>query len=171
MGTKHQSSTKAKHPARTQARPRKTKSFKDKLRPELQPECKPDPKHGDRLLIPTPMLVDAQVRKVRKGKLITPTQIRERLATEHEADRTCPLCTGIFLNIVAGAAEEDLAAGRKRVTPYWRVIKENGALCHKFPPGLERQTELLTAEGHEVVPPPRGKVPRVADFERRLVRK
>lgn len=148
----------------------KKKSFKDKMRPELEAERKADPQTGGILLIPTPRLIDAKVRAVRKGKLITPSQLRAELAREHDADRTCPLCTGIFLNIVAGAAEEGRQAGAKRITPYWRVVKENGALCEKFPPGLDRQAELLRAEGHTLEPPRRGKVPKVKDFEKRLVR-
>ncbi len=156
--------------ARKTTSARKKRSYRDKMRPELQPECKADERRGGTLLIPTPSLIAEQVRQVPKGKLTTPARIRERLARAYQVDRTCPLCTGIFLNIVAGAAEEDRADGKKRLTPYWRVVKDNGALCEKFPPGLEHQAELLAAEGHSIVPPTRGKIPRVQDFERRLVR-
>lgn len=145
------------------------KSYKEKMRPEMEPQVTDDPKGRGVMLIPTPMLVDGVVRSVRKGKLITPSKIRERLAAGQGTHLTCPLTTGILLNIVAGAAEEDLAAGKKRVTPYWRVVKDNGALCEKFPLGVERQRDLLESEGHRVVKPKRGKVPVVEDFERRLV--
>ena len=119
---------------------------------------KDDPRGGT-LLIPTPLLVDAIVRTVPRGKLITPDQIRERLAERYGADRTCPLCTGIFLNIVAGAAEEG-SGDPESMTPYWRVVRENGALIEKFPAGIERQAALLSAEGHGVIFG-KWKVPRV----------
>ncbi|MBI4699966.1 MAG: MGMT family protein [Deltaproteobacteria bacterium] len=145
------------------------KSFLDKMRPDMQPELVGDPRSDGRMLIPTPKLVAAVVRSVPRGKLITPSAIRARLAREHGADLTCPLTTGIFLNIVAGAAQEELDAGRRAVAPYWRVVKDNGALCAKFPAGVARQAELLRVEGHRVVQPARGKVPRVEGFAARLV--
>lgn len=40
------------------------------------------------ILIPRPLDVDALVRTVRKGRLVTPTAIRRRLARDHEADAT-----------------------------------------------------------------------------------
>src|ERR1700682_1970690 len=66
------------------------------------------------MLIPTPKLVDELLRRVPKGKLITVGEIRKRLATDFAADVTCPLTTGIFVRIVAEAAEEDHANGRHR---------------------------------------------------------
>jgi len=65
--------------------------------------------------------VDAVIRKVPRGKLITVGAIRKKLAAEHGADVTCPLTTGIFIRIAAEAAEEARAKGAKRITPYWRV--------------------------------------------------
>jgi hypothetical protein len=88
---------------------------------------------GRRVLVPTPLLVDALIRNVRKRKLITVKQLRERLAKEFKADSTCPLTTGIFVRIAAETAEEDLQMGRKRITPYWRVVKADGSLNPKFP--------------------------------------
>lgn len=103
-----------------------------------------------KMLIPTPMLIDELVRKVPRGRLITVNSIRDSLADRFGADITCPLTTGIFLNIVANAAEEALAAGAKRVTPYWRVLKEGGKLNPKFPGGCESQAEKLQAEQQQV---------------------
>ena len=87
------------------------------------------------MLIPTPKLVDAVIRKVPRGKLITVGAIRKKLAAEHGADVTCPLTTGIFIRIAAEAAEEARAQGAKRITPYWRVVRDNGELNPKFPVG------------------------------------
>lgn len=119
------------------------------------------------MLIPTPILVDQVVRKVRKGKLVTVGQVRRKLARDHRADVTCPLTTGIFLRIAAEAAEEDRAHGRQRVTPYWRVIKDDGSLNPKFPGGVARQARNLRNEGFGVIT--RGKKPpAVKQFEQSL---
>jgi len=103
------------------------------------------------MLIPTPKLVDAVIRKVPRGKIITVGTIRKKLAAEHGADVTCPLTTGIFIRIAAEAAEEARAQGVKRITPYWRVVRDNGELNPKFPGGLGRQTRYLSAEGFAFV--------------------
>ena len=119
------------------------------------------------MLIPTPLLVDELVRKVRKGKLVTVSELRRRLAQDFSADVTCPLTTGIFLRIAAETAEEDRANGRKRITPYWRVVKDDGSLNPKFPGGIDNQARYLMAEGFSVNH--NTKTPRVESFESRLV--
>lgn len=122
------------------------------------------------MLISTPREIESLVRKVRKGRLVTVKQLMEKLADLHDADLTCPLTTGIFLQVVAGAAEEEAAAGRKRVTPYWRVLKEGGYLNPKYPGGAELQAERLMEEGHTLVQGGGKKPPRVVDYESRLQR-
>ena len=124
---------------------------------------------GRKVLVPTPLLVDALIRKVRKRKLITVTQIRQLLAKDFKADSTCPLTTGIFIRIAAEVAEEDLQAGRKRITPYWRVIKADGSLNPKFPGGVKAQAALLKQEGHKIIAGKGKKPPKVQDFEKALV--
>ncbi len=103
-----------------------------------------------RLLIPNPMDVDAAIRKIPRGKTVTLTELREKLARAAGADVTCPLCAGMFLRIAAEAAEEKLRAGKVRVTPYWRVVGEGGRLLEKIPGGPRGQAEHLMAEGHRV---------------------
>ena len=71
------------------------------------------------MLLPSPREVDSLIRTVRRGSLITISQIRQTLAHTHAADVTCPLVTGLFVRIAAEAAEEDAAAGKTRITPYW----------------------------------------------------
>ena len=124
---------------------------------------------GKRVLVPTPLMVDGLVRKVSKGKLVTVGQLREGLATEFGADSTCPMTMGIFLMIVAQAAEEDSQAGKKRIAPYWRVLKADGSLNPKFPGGAEAQATRLRAEGHRTIPGKGKKPPKVCDFEKSLV--
>lgn len=119
------------------------------------------------MLIATPKLIDALVRQIPSGRLATVAQIMARLAKDHKCDSTCPMTTGIFLRIVAEVAEEDSGAGRKQVTPYWRVIKTDGSLNDKFPGGTARHAGQLRAEGHRI--DTTRKMPRVAGFEARLV--
>ena len=119
------------------------------------------------MLIPKPLDVDALIRRVPKGRLITQSEIRRALAEHAHADVACPITTGIFVRIAAEAAQEDAVAGRKRVTPYWRVIRDDGSLNPKLPGGVEGQVERLEAEGHRIRP---GKTPKVDDFQRALLR-
>lgn len=118
------------------------------------------------MLIPTPKLVDAIVRQVRKGRLVTVGEIRRKLAADFSADVTCPLTTGIFIRIVAEASEEDRANGRKRIAPYWRVIKDDGSLNPKFPGGEQLQARNLRREGFSIAH--QGKRIVVKDFDKRL---
>ena len=120
------------------------------------------------ILIPAPRQVDALMRRVPRGKLVTINQIREVLAEAHGASMTCPIVTGILARIAAGAAGELLEAGRKRVTPYWRTLKAGGELNEKYPGGLEGQAQRLTAEGHSIAT--KGKRLIVEDHDRCLVR-
>ena len=122
------------------------------------------------MLIPNPLDVDALLRRVEKGKLITDKQIRERLARNFHADLTCPMTTGIFIRIVAEAAEEDLRNGRGEVTPYWRVIKPDGSLNEKFPGGVAAQATRLRVEGYTIEPGKGKKPPRVKEFVQSLQR-
>jgi alkylated DNA nucleotide flippase Atl1 len=120
------------------------------------------------VLIPAPIEVDAVMRTIPKGKLITTNEIRALLARKHKASIGCPITTGIFALIAARAAEEDEADGKKRITPYWRTLKAGGELNPKYPGGLDEQRKRLEAEGHVVVA--KGKRMLVADYEKRLVK-
>lgn len=123
---------------------------------------------GRKVLVPTPLLVEDLIRKTRKGNILTQTQIREKLAKDFKAEATCPITTGIFIRIIAEAAEEDLRAGRKRITPYWRVIKGDGSLIDKFPGGTKAQAARLKEEGHTLEPGKGKKAPKLRDFEKFL---
>lgn len=121
-----------------------------------------------RMLIPRPLDVNALIRKVKKGKLVTQDQIRKRLAKDFEVNVTCPITTGIFIRIAAEAAEEDLSKGMKQITPYWRVLKTDGSLNEKFPGGTKTQAARLKKEGHRILPSEGKKLPKVKDFEKSL---
>ncbi len=119
-----------------------------KLHPEQRPQVIADPRGA--MLVPTPLLVAHALRRVPAGRLITPAQLRQRLARAAGADLTCPMTTGIFLSIIAGATEEAIAEGKPPLAPYWRVVDERGRLPPKFPPGTSRQAAHLRKEGHRV---------------------
>jgi len=122
-----------------------------------------------RIVIPRPLDVDALIRRVPDGKLITVLRLREELARRGKVETACPLCTGIFVRIAAEAAEEDRRAGQKVVTPYWRVLSSEGRLNPKFPGGVDSQKRLLAREGHKIAASGK-KPPTVAQFEETLVR-
>lgn len=106
---------------------------------------------GGTMVIPSPMEVDEIMRSVPKGKVTTINEIRASLARKHRVDFACPITTGIFAWIAANAAAEAQAEGKQRVTPWWRTLKTGGELNPKYPGGIEAQTKLLKAEGHEIV--------------------
>lgn len=120
------------------------------------------------VVVPAPKEVDELMRRVPRGKLITINEIRESLARRHGATIGCPMTTGIFAWIAAHAADEAAAAGRRRITPYWRTLKKGGELNSKYPGGVAELRRRLEAEGHRVVQ--KGKRFLVADFEQSLVR-
>lgn len=150
------------------------KSWRTKLEKPQEAKVVPVPPKMSRfgegsMLIPTPRLVDELIRKIPKGKLAAVSELRRKLASDFHADVTCPLTTGIFVRIAAEAAEEDRGQGRKRITPYWRVVKDDGTFNPKLPGGIAQQTQNLRAEGLEVFTSGK-KTPRVVDFENRLIK-
>lgn len=127
-------------------------------------------KYGEgRMLIPKPLDIDALIRSVPPGRLITYNRIREVLAERAGVEVTCPMTTGIFVSLCAKAAEEDRAEGKEDITPYWRVVKEDGRLNEKFPGGAKAQAKRLEEEGHRIEKAKGKKPPRVKDYERWLV--
>jgi len=118
----------------------------------MKPAVVPDPKGRGQMLLPTPMLVAEEIATIPPGALLTFPELRLRLARRFRADIACPLMTGIFYNIIAGAAEDQLAAGQSPLAPYWRVVREDGTLSPKTPSGPEQQARRLREEGHSISP-------------------
>lgn len=119
---------------------------------------------GTRMFLAPPLYYDKLMRKVPKGELITVGQIREYLAKENNADFTCPLTAGIFINIVAWASYQR----KEDITPYWRTLKTNGELNNKYPEGIELQKRLLEEEGHTIIQ--KESKYYVKDFESKLIK-
>lgn len=107
-------------------------------------------KAGQKMLIPTPKLIEAYIRQVPKGKSVDPATIRKDLAMEYGAEVTCPLTTGIFLRIVAEAAYEDYQQGKpiSKIAPFWRVVDEKSSTAKKLTFGTDFIKEQRKKEGH-----------------------
>lgn len=118
------------------------------------------------VVIPSPVEVDRLMREVPRGKVTTINEIRGALARRHRATIGCPITSGIFAWIAAHAAAEALAAGAKRITPYWRTLKTGGELNPKYPGGISSVIKLLRSEGHTIVK--RGKRYFISDLESAL---
>ncbi|MGE5162114.1 MAG: hypothetical protein ACM3O5_11460 [Betaproteobacteria bacterium] len=118
-----------------------------KLRPELMPRVVEDRRHGGSLLLPTPRLVGEVVAAIPRGRVMTIGQLRSALAERFEADATCPLMTGIFATILAGAVAEDIGHGRKARWPIWRLVRDDGTLHPKWPLDPLYRATLLRQEG------------------------
>lgn len=149
--------------------------WRDKLERQQEPkivDIPPRMAHFGKgtMVIPRPLDVDRLIRNVGHGKLVTVFQLREELARRNRANVACPLTTGIFIRIVAEAAEEDRRAGTKAITPYWRVLSSDGALNPKFPGGVAAQRRSLSSEGHKISKTQGKKPPVVIDFEKSLAR-
>lgn len=121
------------------------------------------------MLIPRPLDVDAAMRKPKRGKLVTQSDIGNKLATDSGADSACPMTTGIFVRMVAEAAEEERRAGKERITPYWRTIKDDGKLNQKFPGGANAQAAELRQEGFTIQAGKGKQPPKVVDYRMYLV--
>ncbi len=120
-------------------------------------------------VIPAPLEVDALMKRVPKGRLVTINELRVALAARHRTDFACPITTGIFAWIAAHAAAEAEAGGAKRITPFWRTLKLGGEVNAKYPGAIAGLRVRLEAEGHKVRR--KGKRFLVVDYEKSLLKK
>jgi alkylated DNA nucleotide flippase Atl1 len=116
------------------------------------------------MVIPAPREVDALMKQVPKGRVVTINALRAALAKKHKADFACPITTGIFSWIAAHAAAEAETEGAKRITPFWRTLKTGGEINPKYPGGIKAIARRLRAEGHKIVH--KGRRCLVADHEK-----
>jgi hypothetical protein len=128
-----------------------TAGWEAKLRPDAEPKVVDDPRQGGRMLVATPLVVAAEVARIHRGAVLTVGELRDRLARHFHADHTCPLSTGIFLAIVAGAVSEDLRRGRKPRWPIWRVVSDDGSLHPNWPLDARWRASKLREEGQRVM--------------------
>ena len=121
-----------------------------------------------KILIPNALDIEQLINKTKKGELLTNNIIRETLAKEKKVRVTAAIPTGVYLKFIAEAAEEERPVKKSNITPYWRVLKPDGAINIKFPGGAERQIDLLESEGHNVELGRGKKPPKVISFEKKL---
>lgn len=111
-----------------------------------------------KMVKPSPETVKMIVKKVRKGKLITLLQLREKLAIDFSVQTACPAATAKSLQLLAQ---------EEKPVCYWRVITAKGELIGKYPGGLDSHAALLESEGAEV--DLSKKKPVVANYESKLM--
>jgi hypothetical protein len=124
----------------------------DKDLPRIEPiPEKLEPKLGrGRIVTPAPREVDAIMRLVPHGKLITIERIAAAIAAHHGVEAACPMSTGIFVWIAANAADEAQRAGHPEPTPFWRTIKDDGEINPKYPGNFGALIAKIESEGHKV---------------------
>jgi alkylated DNA nucleotide flippase Atl1 len=122
---------------------------------------------GGAMVVSSPAEVNALVRTLKPGEIVTLVDLRAALARRHQVAVACPVSTAIFLNMSARAAEEQRLMGvpEAELTPWWRVLAKGGFLNPKYPGGTEAQQALLEAEGVRVSPLRRK--PAVFDYAER----
>ena len=136
------------------------KTWQQKLNNGKEPQVKTAGKAfagihaGQKMLIPTPRLIDAYIRQLPKGKTVDSHTLRNDLALEYGADVTCPMTTGIFLRIVAEAAYEEFRNGKPvaEITPFWRVMDEKSNTAKKLTFGTGFLKELRKKEAYPFSP-------------------
>lgn len=70
-----------------------------------------------KMVVPSPKEVDAVMKRVPQGQVITINEIRQTLAKQHKVSLCCPVTVGIFAWLAAHAAQEaiDKAKSKSRL--------------------------------------------------------
>ncbi|MBC8873345.1 MAG: MGMT family protein [Planctomycetes bacterium] len=133
---------------------RKKKSWIEKLDAAKAKEDLPKTFYCDKakqqMLVPSPAHVEQEIRRIRKSRIRTIKQVTDKLAAEHGVDVCCPMTTGIFAWIIAHANHEMAEQGRKRIVPWWRLVKSDGQLNPKYPGAGLIQKAKLEEEGRTI---------------------
>jgi len=108
-------------------------------------------KAGDRMLIPSPKLIEDYVNQSKKGTFIDPFQMRKDLAVELGADFTCPMTTGIFTRIMAEKNLELHGDDYQAMTPFWRLVEPKSDLAKKLSCGREVIQNLRVQKARETL--------------------
>ena len=120
------------------------KSWREKLADDkgLPKVCKVSGKLSKRwgtgtFVIPAPREVDALMKQVPKGRVVTINELRAALAKKHRRILPVPSRPGFFPGLPRTPPPKPEAEGAKRITPYWRTLKTGGELNPKYPGGVE----------------------------------
>lgn len=132
----------------------KPKSWAEKYQIRTAPEVKVLEKDfagmpaGTQMLIATPAIIEAYIRQIPPGHLVSLQTLRQDLALLHQAEQTCPVTTGIFLRIVAQYQYERWQQGETRmaIAPFWRIdapLFEHKLSCGKAWVEQQRMADLM----------------------------
>ena len=92
---------------------------------------------GSKMLIASPPIIDEYVKSLDYGKFVEPIKMRDDLAKQYQADKTCPVTTGIFLRIISEASYEEFVIGIDTITPFWRIVDPKSKLASKLTCGID----------------------------------
>jgi alkylated DNA nucleotide flippase Atl1 len=112
-----------------------------------------------KMVLPSPATLEALIKQIPKGKLLTTDLLRKQLAAQFNVQGACPVTTRKALQVIAHKAST--------TTPYWRLLKQNGELINYFPGGVQGHAKLLKAEGFAI--DAAGKAPKVQNFKVSLI--
>ena len=89
---------------------------------------------GDKMYISSPLELDAAIRLLPPGEVMSIAELRHKVADDHGCAGTCHLTTSMFIRIAAEAAREQLDAGASPadVPPFWRVVAPGSPLAKKM---------------------------------------
>ena len=120
------------------------------------------------MVIPSTKKYDDLMKQVSAGSVTTQNELREFLAIRYKVDFCCPLVTGVFVSIIAGKDEEDMAVQDMSIyqaTPYWRTLESGRELNPKYPGGIEAQESKPRKEGHAIELDRNGEPKRVVNYQ------
>jgi len=108
-----------------------------------------DMPEGCVMFIATPKIVNEYVKCIEYGSELDISTMRNDLAIEYQAEKTCPVTSSIFLRTVAEAALEELHQGKslEEITPFWRMMTPKDKLSKKLSCGVDFIIEQRTKEG------------------------
>jgi len=92
---------------------------------------------GSKMLIASPPIIDEYVKSIDYGKFVEPIKMRDDLAKQYQADKTCPVTAGIFLRIISEASYEEFGIGIDTITPFWRIVDPKSKLASKLTCGID----------------------------------
>ena len=122
-------------------------------------EAKGNAYPAGRMLIASPETLAIIVQRIPRGRVLRLGALRASLAAAHGADYTCAMTTGIFLRMLADDVDR---AGDTDDLPWWRVVRDDGALLDTLPGGAAAQQRRLVREGVVVTAAKRPRVHNLA---------
>ena len=139
--------------------PKTSPSWLNKMQPNAVPKVNTLKKAfagipaGGTLYISTPNEVKRFIQAVPSGTALSQAALRQKMikvrGKADKADDACPVCTGIFLRIVAEAAWEEMQSGTPLtdITPFWRVVEPTSSMATKLTCGVAFIEEMRAREG------------------------